>query len=123
MTSYASQGKTVDHVLFSDSSIKAATNAEQWYVTISRGRLGVRIFTTDKARLRENVTRSGQERLAVEVAAKQVPQVRMGHCNHPDVVRKNQKGHETAKKWRLRHRELQNQNQHHDPVRTIQTVE
>jgi ATP-dependent exoDNAse (exonuclease V) alpha subunit len=123
VTSYASQGKTVDHVLFSDSSIKAATNAEQWYVTISRGRIGVRIFTTDKARLRENVTRSGQERLAVEIAAKQVPQVRMGNCNHPDVIRKNQKGHETAKKRRLRHSELQNQNQHHDPVRTIQTVE
>jgi len=123
VTSYASQGKTVDHVLFSDSSIKAATNAEQWYVTISRGRIGVRIFTTDKETLRENITRSGQERLAVEVAAKQVPQVRVGHCNHPEVIRKNQKGHETAKKWRLRHRELQNQNQHHDPVRTIQTGE
>ncbi len=123
VTSYASQGKTVDHVLFSDSSIKAATNAEQWYVTISRGRIGVRIFTTDKERLRENVTRSGQERLAVELAAKQVPQVRVGNCNHPDVIRKHQKGHETAKKWRLRHRELQNQNQHHDPVRTIQTIE
>lgn len=127
VTSYASQGKTVDHVLFSDSSIKAATNAEQWYVTISRGRIGVRIFTTDKERLRENVARSGQERLAVEVAAKQVPQVRTGHrvlpCNHPDVIKRNQKGHETAKKWRLRHRELQNQNQNHDPVRTIQTVE
>ncbi|MFT3992569.1 MAG: hypothetical protein QM680_14330 [Luteolibacter sp.] len=57
VTSYASQGKTVDHVLFSDSSIKAATNAEQWYVTISRGRIGVRIFTTDKETLRENITR------------------------------------------------------------------
>ncbi len=124
VTSYASQGKTVDHVLFSDSSIKAATNAEQWYVTISRGRMGVRIFTTDKATLRENVTRSGQEKLAVEVAAKQVRMSnRVLPCNHPDVIKRNQKGHETAKKWRLRHRELQNQNQHHDPVRTIQTVE
>jgi len=34
VTSYDSQGKTVDHVLFSDSTIKAATNAQQWYVTI-----------------------------------------------------------------------------------------
>jgi conjugative relaxase-like TrwC/TraI family protein len=38
ITSYGSQGKTVDYVLFSDSTIKAATNAQQWYVTISRGR-------------------------------------------------------------------------------------
>ena len=48
VTSYGSQGKTVDYVLFSDSTIKAATNAQQWYVTISRGRRGIRIFTPDK---------------------------------------------------------------------------
>src|SRR6185503_8190169 len=47
VTSYGSQGKTVDYVLFSDSTIKAATNAQQWYVTISRGRRGIRIFTPD----------------------------------------------------------------------------
>ena len=37
VTSYGSQGKDVDYVLFSDSTIKAATNDQQWYVTISRG--------------------------------------------------------------------------------------
>ena len=47
VTSYGAQGKTVDYVLFSDSTVKAATNAQQWYVTISRGRRGVRIFTPD----------------------------------------------------------------------------
>jgi len=36
VTSYA-QGKTVDYVLFSDSAVAAATNEQQWYVTISRG--------------------------------------------------------------------------------------
>src|SRR5665213_3036307 len=40
VTSYAAQGKTVDYVLFSDSAVKAATNEQQWYVTISRGRKG-----------------------------------------------------------------------------------
>jgi conjugative relaxase-like TrwC/TraI family protein len=68
VTSYGSQGKTVDHVLFSDSTIKAATNAQQWYVTISRGRCGIRIFTPDKAQLRESVTRSGHRPLAIELA-------------------------------------------------------
>ena len=58
----------MDHVLFSDSSIKAATNARQWYVTISRGRRGVRIFTTDKERLQENVKRTGQNELALDLA-------------------------------------------------------
>jgi ATP-dependent exoDNAse (exonuclease V) alpha subunit len=46
VTSYGSQGKTVDHVLFSDSAVRAATNAQQWYVTISRGRKSIQIFTS-----------------------------------------------------------------------------
>jgi len=68
VTSYGSQGKTVDYVLFSDSTIKTATNAQQWYVTISRGRRGVRIFTPDKEQLRENLARSGHRPLALEFA-------------------------------------------------------
>jgi hypothetical protein len=58
----------VDYVLFSDSTIKTATNAQQWYVTISRGRRGVHIFTSDKEQLRENVSRSGHRTLAFEFA-------------------------------------------------------
>ena len=73
VTSYGSQGKTVDYVLFSDSTIKAATNAQQWYVTISRGRRGVRIFTPDKNQLRENLARSGHRPLALEFADGFVP--------------------------------------------------
>ncbi len=73
VTSYGSQGKTVDYVLFSDSTIKAATNAQQWYVTISRGRRGVRIFTPDKEQLRENVARSGHRPLAMEFAGQDAP--------------------------------------------------
>jgi len=73
VTSYGSQGKTVDYVLFSDSTIKAATNTQQWYVTISRGRRGIRIFTSDKEQLRENVARSGHRPLAMELATGLVP--------------------------------------------------
>lgn len=69
VTSYAAQGKTADYVIFSDSAIKAATNQKQWYVTISRGRKGVEIFTRDKRELRENVIRSGNRGLALEIAA------------------------------------------------------
>jgi hypothetical protein len=69
VTSYGSQGKTVDYVLFSDSTVKPATNAQQWYVTISRGRRGICIFTPDKQQLRENITRSGHRPLAMEFAA------------------------------------------------------
>ena len=56
--------------MFSDSTIKAATNDQQWYLTISRGRRGgIRIFTPDKDQLRENALRSGQRRLALELSA------------------------------------------------------
>ena len=67
MTSYGSQGKTLDYVLFSDSAVRAATNSRQWYVTISRGRRGIRIFTRDKIALRENVLRSGDAALALDL--------------------------------------------------------
>lgn len=72
VTSYASQGKSVDHVLFSDSALRAATSDQQWYVTISRGRKGVHIFTTDKQQLRENIIRSGDRPLAVDLVGPNV---------------------------------------------------
>lgn len=67
VTSYAAQGKTVDHVLFSDSTSRPATSAQQWYVTISRGRKGISIFTSDPEQLRTNITRSGERPLAMEL--------------------------------------------------------
>ncbi len=67
VTSYGSQGKTVDHVLFADSAIRAATSAQQWYVSISRGRKSVRILTPDKEALRRHVTRSGDRPLALDL--------------------------------------------------------
>jgi conjugative relaxase-like TrwC/TraI family protein len=70
VTSYASQGKSVDFVLFSDSAVKAATNNQQWYVTISRGRKGIHIFTCDKEALRDNISRSGDRPLALDAVSK-----------------------------------------------------
>ncbi|MDB6175521.1 MAG: conjugal transfer protein [Chthoniobacteraceae bacterium] len=67
VTSYGSQGKTVDHVLLADAGSRAATNAQQWYVSVSRGRKSVRIFTPDKAQLRESIVRSGDRPLAIEM--------------------------------------------------------
>ncbi len=67
VTSYGSQRKTVEHVLFSDSAIKAATNNQQWLVTISRGTRGIKIFTQDKQRLQESICRLGDRELAIEL--------------------------------------------------------
>ena len=69
VTSYAAQGKTVDYVLFSDSAVKAATNEQQWYVTISRGRKGVKVFTSDKIQLRQNIAHSGHRTLALDMTS------------------------------------------------------
>ncbi len=67
VTSYASQGKTVDTVLIADSGCRAATNANQWYVAISRGKKRVAVFTGNKEQLRANVTRSGDRDLALDL--------------------------------------------------------
>jgi conjugative relaxase-like TrwC/TraI family protein len=67
VTSYASQGKTVDSVFFSDSASRAATSAEQWYVTISRARKRAMIFTSDKTELRANIRHLGDRELALEL--------------------------------------------------------
>lgn len=106
VTSYASQGKTVDHVLFSDSSVKAATNDRQWYVTISRARRGVKIFTPDKAALRENVIRSGQHELALDIAADGIVVGQTGEHAKPlpaaefrEQCRLQQQRHEAVQEW------------------------
>jgi hypothetical protein len=67
VTSYASQGKTVDTVLFADAANRAATNRNQWYVAISRGRKRVVVFTSDKDGLRANIARTGDRELALEL--------------------------------------------------------
>ena len=67
VTSYASQGKTVDTVLFADAAHRGATNAHQWYVTISRGRKRVVVFTSDKSELRANIQQAGTRALALDL--------------------------------------------------------
>ncbi len=67
VTSYASQGKTVGTVIVADAANRAATNAEQWYVTISRGRKRAVIFTSDKETLRASVERRGGRELALDL--------------------------------------------------------
>lgn len=68
ITSYAAQGKTVDHVLISQpSSTFGATDARQLYVSVSRGRESVTIYTDDKISLLENASRLGNRQSAVEL--------------------------------------------------------
>lgn len=58
-TSHASQGKTVDRVLLAESSESfPAAGAEQFYVSISRGRKQATVYTNDKRGLLQAVEES-----------------------------------------------------------------
>lgn len=68
VTSHASQGKTVDKVIISQSSLSfKASSAEQFYVSVSRGRQGVSIYTDDKTALLQAVSKSNQRKSATEL--------------------------------------------------------
>lgn len=69
-TSHSSQGKTVDRVLIAQGAMSfGATSKEQFYVSVSRGKTGVSIYTDNTAELREAVQRTGQRQTAGEVVA------------------------------------------------------
>lgn len=67
ITSHASQGMTVDNVIFACGShgLKALTQ-EQFYVGISRGRESVKVLTTDIKELTQKVGCTNNRMLAVE---------------------------------------------------------
>ena len=72
-TSHAAQGKTVDRVLIGQSSASwGAASREQFYVSASRARESVTVYTDDKAALAEAIERS-QERLSATELVTQSP--------------------------------------------------
>ncbi|MEQ9263553.1 MAG: MobF family relaxase [Owenweeksia sp.] len=67
-TSYASQGKTVDRVLIHQPAATfPATSSEQFYVSVSRGREMVTIYTDDKEDLLIHAETSGRRLSAIEM--------------------------------------------------------
>lgn len=68
VTSHAAQGKTVDHVVLVASSRSfAAVSQEQFYVSISRAREGVRVFTDDAELLGRRVEGTHTRKAALEL--------------------------------------------------------
>jgi methylmalonyl-CoA mutase cobalamin-binding subunit len=68
VTSHASQGKTVDRVFVAQGAESfPAASAEQFYVSVSRGRESVAIYTDDREELLEAVRRSGRRQAASEL--------------------------------------------------------
>ncbi|GAB5476334.1 MAG: MobF family relaxase [Maribacter sp.] len=67
-TSYSAQGKTVDHVLINQPSTTfPASNQKQFYVSVSRGREGVQIYTDDKESFLTQIQKSGDRQGATEL--------------------------------------------------------
>lgn len=67
VTSQGSQSKTVDWTLLAQSSMSfKASSREQMNVSLSRGREGIRIYTDDKAELRERARRSAARGSALD---------------------------------------------------------
>ena len=68
VTSHAAQGKTVDKVLIGQSQQSLpASDRQQLYVSVSRGKEQAVIFTDDKAALRDAVGRDRERLTATEV--------------------------------------------------------
>ncbi|ADB38021.1 conjugative relaxase domain protein [Spirosoma linguale DSM 74] len=68
ITSHAAQGKTVDEVFITQpASTFPATDAKQFYVSVSRGRDRARIYTDDKEQLLDHAARLGDRPSASEL--------------------------------------------------------
>lgn len=68
VTSHSSQGKTVDEVFISQpASTFGATDAKQFYVSVSRGRYAARIYTDDREELLEAAQELGDRQSALEL--------------------------------------------------------
>jgi len=87
ITSHASQGKTVDEIFISQpSSTFGATNAKQFYVSVSRAKSGVSIYTDDKDLLLEYASELGDRQSALELIA-----IKTSHEKHMAMERHRQK--------------------------------
>ena len=85
VTSHSSQGKTVDEVLLVASSKSfPAVNREQFYVSISRGRERVQIFTDDSELLARRVTDSHERKAAIELQALRDDLAKLGFTRKPE---------------------------------------
>lgn len=92
ITSHASQGMDEDWCLVAQGSMsRGASSAQQLYVSASRGKKGVRIYTDDKAALRQAVSRSDTPKSAAEVwdshQAEQQKAEAARQANSPDAAR------------------------------------
>lgn len=88
ITSHASQGKTVDEIFIAQPSATfPATDARQFYVSISRGRDKAHLYTDDKEALLEHASDLGDRQSALELVHRQDV-----HTQHLDISRQQDYG-------------------------------
>jgi hypothetical protein len=83
-TSFGAQGQTVRHAILGMSSASlAATNQEQLYVSATRAKEAVSIYTDDKEAVMEAIQRSSQKLAALDLQPVEQPANRReGRFNH-----------------------------------------
>lgn len=90
-TSHSSQGRTVDRVLIAQSSESfPASGMEQFYVSVSRGRRGVTVYTDDRDALLDAVSHADERMTATELVAgrrvrERAATIRRSEDRHPPV--------------------------------------
>lgn len=104
VTSHSSQSKTVDEVLLVASSRSfGAVNREQFYVSVSRGRERVHIFTDDTDLLAQRIADTHERKAAIELQALRDDLSRLGFLprHEPESKVKNQMSEEDSPRlWR-----------------------
>ncbi|TFF37933.1 MobF family relaxase [Mucilaginibacter psychrotolerans] len=89
-TSHSSQGKTVDEVFISQpTSTFTATDAKQFYVSVSRGKDAAHIYTDDCAALLEHAAQLGNRQSAIELVSHQYQDIDYRQQQHKEVYKKD----------------------------------
>ena len=102
VTSHASQGATVDKVLIALSTESlAAANRQQLYVSVSRGREAVRLYTDDKRAVMEAVRADAKRLSATEMLEGVAPVHRSSRMQRLMHVQKIQRAYEGVKERML----------------------
>ena len=93
ITSHAAQGKTVDEVFISQpASTFAATDAKQFYVSVSRGRYAAHIYTDDKDELLFHASEMGDRKSALELMHENGEEIGFIRSKIPSIIQDRPKG-------------------------------
>ena len=102
VTSHASQGSTVDKVLIAlGTESLAAANRQQFYVSVTRGREAVRLYTDDKAAVMEAVATDARRLSATELMEGVAPLARASRTQRLIHIRKIHQAYEGVKERML----------------------